>query len=94
MLPTRSSSRTQSNQDSGEQLQDILMRELFDAINPHLRPEHYSPEAAAIYAKRYIEYLKGKVSRMYTTVTHMGATKRSLVNITQRIAMGSMLHSQ
>ena len=87
-LSTRRKSTKPSNIDADEQLHDTLMRELFNAIPPNRQPEHYNHKHTAIYAKRYIGFLRGRIGEFYKMTRLMGVTKESLLDMVRKLDNG------
>ena len=86
--PTPRQSTNRPKQDSDERLQDTIMRELFDTLPSNHQPELFNHKHTAIYAKRYIGFLQGRVADFYKMFLLMGVTKESLADMVQKMDDG------
>jgi hypothetical protein len=87
-LPTRAKPARQSEKHSNPQLEDTLMRELFDIMPPKYQPERYNKKHTAIHAKDYIKFLQRRVSQTHAMIRLMGVTSESFSEMVQQMDNG------
>ena len=84
----RHKSTKQSKPDADKQLQDTLMRELFNVMPAARQPEQFNHKHTAIHAKNYIDFLRRRIGDFYMMFQLMGVTRESLLNMVGKIDSG------
>jgi hypothetical protein len=87
LLP-RAKPAKQSEKASDYQLENTLMRELFDVIPPTCQPERYNKKHTAIHAKDYIKFLQRRLDQASEMIRLMGVTEESLRDMVRQMDCG------